>query len=74
MTCVLLVLVLMPSIGVAAKGGEAVAELGPISLQPAEMVKLVAVLYVAAYLTNKGERIKEFTARDFFPRCIVVGL
>jgi cell division protein FtsW len=72
-TCVLLVLVLIPSIGVAAKGARRWLKLGPISLQPAEMVKLVAVFYVAAYLTNKGERIKEFRG-GFFPPLIVVGL
>jgi len=72
-TCVLLVLVLIPSIGVAVKGARRWLKLGPISLQPAEMVKLVAVLYVAAYLTNKGERIKEFKA-GFLPPLLVVGL
>jgi len=72
-TCVLLVLVLIPSIGVAVKGARRWLKLGPISLQPAEMVKLVAVFYVAAYLTNKGERIKEFKA-GFLPPLLVVGL
>jgi len=72
-TCVLLVLVLIPSIGVAVKGARRWLKLGPISLQPAEMVKLVAVLYVAAYLANKGERIKEFKA-GFLPPLLVVGL
>ena len=67
-TCILLVLVLIPSIGVAVKGARRWLKLGPISLQPAEMVKLVAVFYVAAYLTHKGERIKEFKA-GFLPPC-----
>ena len=44
MTGALLVLVLIPSIGVAAKGARRWLKLGPISLQPAEMVKLVVVL------------------------------
>jgi cell division protein FtsW len=73
LTVALLVLVLMPSIGVAAKGARRWLKLGPISLQPAEMVKLVVVLYVAAYLTHKGDRVKDFT-RGFLPPFIIVGM
>src|SRR5690349_9278146 len=46
---VLLVLVLIPSVGVAAKGARRWLHLGPISIQPVEMVKLIAVIYLAAY-------------------------
>ena len=49
------------------------AALGPISIQPAEMVKLVAVIYVAAYLTKKEDRITLFRG-GFLPALIVVGL
>jgi cell division protein FtsW len=73
MTVVLLLLVLIPSIGVAAKGARRWLRLGPISLQPAEMVKLVVVLYVAAYLTHKGDRVKEFM-RGFLPPLVIVSL
>jgi cell division protein FtsW len=73
MTAVLLILVLIPSIGVAAKGARRWFKLGSISIQPAEMVKLVVVLYVAAYLTHKGDRVKEFK-RGFLPPFIIVGL
>lgn len=72
-TVVLLLLVLIPSIGVAAKGARRWLKLGPISLQPAEMVKLVIVLYVAAYLTNKAERIQDLK-RGFLPPLLVVGV
>ena len=72
-TAVLLILVLIPSIGVAAKGARRWLKLGLISIQPAEMVKLVVVLYVAAYLTHKGDRVKEFK-RGFLPPFIIVGM
>lgn len=72
MTIVLLMLVLIPSIGMAANGARRWLKAGPISMQPAEMVKLVAVLYIAVYLTNKAERIKEFKT-GFLPPLIVVG-
>ena len=47
---ILLVMVLVPSLGVAAKGARRWLRWGPISIQPAEMVKLVSVIYLATYL------------------------
>lgn len=70
---VLLVMVLIPSLGVAAKGARRWLRLGPISIQPAEMVKLVAVMYLAAYLTKKEDRITIFSS-GLLPVLIVVGL
>ena len=75
LVCVLLllVIVLVPSLGVAAKGARRWLRLGFISVQPAEMVKLVAVVYMAAYLTKKGDKITLF--RDgLLPALIVIGL
>lgn len=70
---VLLVMVLVPGLGVAAKGARRWLRMGPISVQPAEMVKLVAVIYMAAYLTKKGDKITSF--RDgLLPALIVLGL
>src|SRR5579885_3624104 len=66
-TIVLLVLVLIPGVGSAAKGARRWLRLGPVSIQPAELIKLVAVLYLASYLTNKGERLKDFS-RGFLPQ------
>jgi len=51
---VLLVMVLIPSLGVAAKGARRWLRLGPISVQPAEMAKLITVIYLAAYLAWFG--------------------
>lgn len=69
----LLVLVLVPSLGVSAKGARRWLRLGPISIQPAEMVKLVTVMYLAAYLTKKGDKITLFRS-GLMPALIVVGL
>ncbi|MGH7180858.1 MAG: putative lipid II flippase FtsW, partial [Nitrospiraceae bacterium] len=69
----LLVLVLVPSFGVSAKGARRWLRMGPLSVQPAEMVKLVAVIFMAAYLTRKGDKITTF--RDgLLPALIVIGL
>ncbi len=69
----LLVMVLVPSLGVAAKGARRWLRLGPLSIQPAEIVKLVAVIYMAAYLTKKGDKITLFRA-GLLPALIVIGL
>jgi cell division protein FtsW len=69
----LLVVVLVPSIGVAAKGARRWLRLGPISIQPAEMVKLVAVIYLAAYLTKKADKIALFQS-GLLPALVVIGV
>src|SRR6187549_3150679 len=70
---VLLVMVLVPSLGVAAKGARRWLRWGPISIQPAEMVKLVAVIYLAAYLTRKSDKVTLFRG-GLLPALIVVGV
>lgn len=69
----LLAMVLVPSLGVAAKGARRWLRLGPISIQPAEMVKLVAVIYLAAYLTKKEDLIKSFSS-GLLPVLLVIGV
>jgi cell division protein FtsW len=69
----LLVMVLMPSLGVAAKGARRWLRLGPISIQPTEMAKLIAVIYLAAYLAKKEEQITVFSS-GLLPALIVIGL
>lgn len=70
---VLLVMVLIPSLGVAAKGARRWLRLGPVSIQPAEMAKLLMVVYVAAYLTKKEDRLTLF-AGGLLPVLLVMGL
>ena len=70
---VLLVMVLLPSFGVAGKGARRWLLLGPISVQPGELVKLVAVIYLAAYLSKKAAKIRSFLD-GLLPALIVIGL
>ncbi|MGH7164801.1 MAG: putative lipid II flippase FtsW [Nitrospiraceae bacterium] len=72
-SAVLLILVLVPSIGVAVKGARRWLRVGPLSVQPAEFVKLVVVVYLAAYLAKKEERVTECLA-GLLPPLIVSGL
>ncbi len=72
-SAVLLILVLVPSIGIAVKGARRWLRVGPLSVQPAEFVKLVVVVYLAAYLAKKEERVTEWIA-GLLPPLIVSGL
>ena len=69
----LLVMVLVPGLGVAAKGARRWLRFGPISMQPAELVKLVVVIYMASYLTRKKDKIASFR-EGLLPALIVLGL
>jgi cell division protein FtsW len=72
-TVVLLVIVLMPSFGVSAKGARRWLRVGPISVQPAEIAKLVAVMYLAAYLAKKEDRLTGFFS-GLAPALLVIGV
>ena len=72
-TTVLLVLMLVPSLGSAAKGARRWLHLGPINIQPAELAKYAVVIYIAVYLTKKQDQLAHFS-RGLLPPLIVLGL
>jgi cell division protein FtsW len=73
LTVVLLVMVLMPAFGVSVKGARRWLRLGLISIQPAEIAKLVAVMYLAAYLAKKEDRLTGFFS-GLAPALLVIGV
>ena len=72
-TLVLLTLVLLPSMGVTLKGARRWLSLGPFMMQPAELAKLAVVIYLAAYLARKEDRVQDLWS-GFLPPLLVVGL
>jgi cell division protein FtsW len=72
-TVLLLMAVLIPSLGVSSKGARRWLRLGVVSIQPAEIAKIVAVLYLAAYLAKKEAQLTDLRA-GFLPPLLVVGL
>lgn len=68
---VLLVLVLIPGIGKSVNGAQRWIGLGPINLQPSELMKLAAVLYAADYTTRKLAAMDSFL-RGFLPLAAVM--
>jgi len=73
LTVTLLGMVLVPSLGIAAKGARRWLSLGPIAIQPAEIAKIVTVLYLAAYLARKEARLATFWSGTA-PALLVIGV
>ncbi len=55
----LLVLVLTPFAGQTVNGASRWLELGPVTVQPSEIVKLTLALFVADLLASRAERIRD---------------
>jgi len=65
------VLVLMPGIGREVNGARRWLDLGAITVQPSELVKLAAVLYAADYTVRKHAVLKSFR-RGLLPMLAVM--
>ena len=68
----MLILVLIPEIGHEVKGGRRWLRFGSIGFQPVEMLKIVLIIYVAAYLERKQEILSSFF-RGLTPNFLVTG-
>ncbi|HEX9184310.1 MAG TPA: putative lipid II flippase FtsW [Burkholderiales bacterium] len=68
---VLLVLVLVPGIGREVNGARRWISLGPVNLQPSELMKLAVVLYAADYTVRKHAVLKSFR-RGLLPMVAVM--
>jgi cell division protein FtsW len=69
----MLILVLIPGIGHQVGGARRWFRLGPFSVQPTELLKLVLVAFVASYLDRKRELVAEFF-RGVAPGLTVMGV
>jgi cell division protein FtsW len=67
----MLVIVLIPHVGRSVNGAQRWLPLGPINLQPSELMKLFAVLYAADYTARKLDDMGSFV-RGFLPIAVVV--
>ena len=52
--------VFIPGIGIEQYGARGWLDLGPVDLQPAEIVKIIFILVYASYLTRKQEQLRTF--------------
>ncbi len=71
---VALVVVLVPAFGSTAYGAQRWLKVGAIPLgQPSELAKIILVLYMADWLSRKGDQVRYFTYGSL-PFAIIVGL
>jgi cell division protein FtsW len=66
-----LALVLVPHVGLVVNGARRWIGFSALSLQPSEFAKLALVVYLAAKLSNYGDRIRSL-AKGLFPLCVPV--
>jgi cell division protein FtsW len=67
-----LLLVLLPGVGRVAGGARRWINLGIVNFQPAELAKVVLVLYLAHSLSRKREKVRLFSI-GFLPHLLVTG-
>ncbi|RKQ88468.1 putative lipid II flippase FtsW [Brockia lithotrophica] len=67
-----LVLVLIPHVGTEVNGSRSWLRFGGLSFQPSEFAKLALLMYLAAFVANRGDRIAQFR-RGFLPPLLVGG-
>lgn len=72
-TLALLGLVLVPGIGVVQKGARRWFDVAGMSMQPAEVAKVMTVIFLAYSIGKKGEKMQKFTV-GFIPHLLIVGL
>src|SRR2546428_6156613 len=56
-TLVLMVLVLLPHFGVEVNGARRWLRLGPLQMQPAELAKIAAIIFMALWLERHRDRL-----------------
>ncbi|MBI4635808.1 MAG: putative lipid II flippase FtsW [Candidatus Rokubacteria bacterium] len=74
LAAVLLVAVLIPPLGQEINGTRRWLRLGPMSLQPVELAKLALVIYLAAYLARRRERLRASWRALLHPLAVAGGL
>jgi len=73
LTLALLALVLVPGVGKAVNGSQRWLPLGPLTLQPSELVKGSSVLFLAGYLVRQQEAVRR-TWQGFLRPMLVLGV
>ena len=68
-----LVLVLISPLGATRGGSARWLELGPLSFQPSELLKIAFIIYIAAWLSRAGHHRKMDFGRGFLPFLLLSG-
>ncbi|MBI5254301.1 putative lipid II flippase FtsW [Candidatus Falkowbacteria bacterium] len=70
----LLILVFIPGLGMTLNNAKSWVDIGPIHFQPAEIVKLLFILYLSGWLARQSDaKIKSFSY-GFLPFILLIGI
>lgn len=72
-TILLLLAVYLPGLGQAYKGAARWLNLGVVSFQPSEVIKLTFILYLAAWLEGREEKMRSFS-ESFLPFIVLLAI
>jgi cell division protein FtsW len=64
---------LFTSVGTTANGAQRWIRIGGISIQPSDIIKVTAIVYMAYFLEKKNKSIKKF-GRGYIPVLIMIGV
>ena len=70
---IFLILVFVPGFGEKIYGANRWIQFGPFSFQPAEMLKISLILYLAAWIESRKEKIKDFY-EGLMPFVMIIAL
>jgi cell division protein FtsW (lipid II flippase) len=70
---ILLLLPIVPKVGAVNNGARLWVEIGPITFQPAEFAKILIVIFLASYLSQKRELLAAGVGRLGLPRVKDLG-
>lgn len=73
LSVIITLLVFVPGVGLEFGGGKRWVELGPISFQPAEFLKIAFVIYTAAWLARAKDRVTTFRG-GILPVAIILAI
>lgn len=69
----LLLLIMVVVIGKASNGAVSWFKVAGLGIQPSELAKIATIIYLAALITKKGERIRQWKG-GLFPVLVIVGV
>lgn len=73
LSLLLLVLVLIPGIGREVSGARRWFRLKFISFQPSELANIAVIVYMADFISRKGDQMREFW-KGFIPPVVILGI
>ncbi len=66
-------LLVFTSLGVTKKGARRWVDLGFTTFMPSDVIKLGSIIFLAAYLSNRKDKIKDFI-KGLLPALVIVGI